>query len=89
MNQLNKVYKLNGAGNSFFFIFDLPQYAAMPYSDWAVQLCMPEGIAITDGLMVISNFGNLDKAFDILFFNPDGSQYSLCFNAMRSAFPSI
>ena len=85
MNSLSKVYKLNGAGNSFFFIFDLPQYSAQPYSEWAVQFCMPEGIALTDGLMVITNFGNLDKEFDILFFNPDGSQYSLCFNAMRSA----
>jgi diaminopimelate epimerase len=85
MDLLKKVYKLNGAGNSFFFIFDLPQYSSMAYADWAVPLCMPEGVALTDGLMVITNYGNLDKRFDILFFNPDGSQYSLCFNAMRSA----
>jgi len=79
------IYKLNGAGNSFFFVFEAPFFQGKAYKDWAAELCMPEGKAITDGLMVLTHCNRETNESHILFFNPDGSEYFLCFNAMRCA----
>jgi len=78
-------YKYHGLGNDFIFLDNPDINDEDRFSAMAEQLCSRHFSVGADGLVVIRD--NLDEEvpFEMLIFNPDGSEAEMCGNAIRCA----
>ncbi|MFN3916773.1 MAG: diaminopimelate epimerase [Flavobacteriales bacterium] len=77
-----KFWKYHGTGNDFVMIDDRSNRFPQHDIDLIVHLCHRRFGIGSDGLILIQNHADYD--FNMVFFNPDGSQ-SFCGNGSRCA----
>ncbi len=83
-----QVSYMSGAGN-LFSVVDVRNgaLATRLRPDQVVQLCAPNEFCPrgTEGLLLLNNAEDMDRDFDVHFFNPDGSSSMMCGNGARCA----
>ncbi len=75
-------YKYQGTGNDFVIVDNRTQIIDRNDKQFAQKLCDRKFGVGSDGLILIENHSDYD--FEMVFFNPDGSQ-SMCGNGSRCA----
>jgi diaminopimelate epimerase len=75
--------KAQGAGNDFILISGPVAPAGL--SSLARELCRRQTGIGADGLVVITQMATGPAAYDVRCFNPDGSEATMCGNALRCA----
>ncbi|HMO02532.1 MAG TPA: diaminopimelate epimerase [Oligoflexia bacterium] len=80
MNKAIQFYKLHGCGNSFIFVNEAA-LVGRQYSSFA-KFVSGAGFGIgADGLFVYQGF--IDGCYQVMMFNPDGSDGQMCANGLR------
>jgi diaminopimelate epimerase len=75
--------KVHGAGNDFVFISGPLEHADLP--GLARELCTRQTGIGADGLVVSTRLSGDPPAYEVRCLNPDGSEASMCGNALRCA----
>jgi len=75
--------KVHGAGNDFVFINGPLEHADLP--GLARELCTRQTGIGADGLVVSTRLSGDPPSYEVRCLNPDGSEASMCGNALRCA----
>lgn len=81
MNKITTFYKYEGTGNDFIMIDNRNHQLKDISTDWVAKLCNRHFGIGADGLILLQNKQGYD--FEMVYYNSDGNQSSMCGNGGR------